>query len=103
MTCDERQHAGTQFAHSKMSGEASPTILSQQAASAFGEKSNAAEADIVCDDPDEVVERIAPYVELGSSHLVFHGPGHDQERFLRGLCGEVLPRPHDRFGAQVPA
>jgi len=58
---------------------------------------------IVSDDPDEVVERIAPYVELGFSHLVFHGPGHDQARFLRGFCDQVLPRLHDRFGAQVPA
>ena len=54
---------------------------------------------IVSDDPDEVVEQIAPYVELGFSHLVFHGPGDDQERFLRGFCSDVLPRLHDRFGA----
>lgn len=53
---------------------------------------------IVSDDPDEVVEKIAPYVELGFSHLVFHGPGHDQERFLRGFCADVLPRLHERFG-----
>ena len=54
---------------------------------------------IVSDDPDEVVEKIAPYVELGFEHLVFHGPGHDQERFLRGFCRDVLPRIRDRFGA----
>lgn len=54
---------------------------------------------IVSDDPDEVVERIAPYVELGFTHLVFHGPGHDQERFLRGFAERVLPRLHERFGA----
>ncbi|MGH2908508.1 MAG: glucose-6-phosphate dehydrogenase (coenzyme-F420) [Solirubrobacteraceae bacterium] len=53
---------------------------------------------IVTDDPDEAVERIAPYVEVGFNQLVFHGPGHDQERFLRGLCADVLPRLHDRFG-----
>ena len=41
---------------------------------------------IVSDDPDEVVEKIAPYVEVGFNHLVFHGPGHDQERFLGGFC-----------------
>ena len=56
---------------------------------------------ICSDDPDEVVEKIAPYVEVGFRHLVFHGPGHDQERFLRGFCSDVLPRLHDRFGAAV--
>jgi coenzyme F420-dependent glucose-6-phosphate dehydrogenase len=53
---------------------------------------------IVSADPDEVVEQIAPYVELGFEHLIFHGPGHDQERFLRGFCGDVLPRLRERFG-----
>ena len=53
---------------------------------------------ICSDDPDEVVEKIAPYVELGFEHLAFHGPGHDQERFLRGFCADVLPRLRRRFG-----
>ena len=57
---------------------------------------------IVSDDPDEIVERIAPYVELGFEHLVFHGPGPDQERFLRGFCADVLPRVRERFGAMAP-
>ena len=56
---------------------------------------------IVSDDPEEVVDRIAPYVDLGFDHLVFHGPGHDQERFLRGFCADVLPRLQDRFGANT--
>ena len=56
---------------------------------------------IVSDDPDEVVDRIAPYVELGFGHLVFHAPGHDQERFLRSFCADVLPRIRERFGAVV--
>jgi coenzyme F420-dependent glucose-6-phosphate dehydrogenase len=58
---------------------------------------------IVSDDPDEVVGRIAPYVEVGFNHLVFHGPGDDQERFLRGFCADVLPKLHDRFGASEAA
>jgi coenzyme F420-dependent glucose-6-phosphate dehydrogenase len=53
---------------------------------------------IVSNDPDEVVEKIAPYVQVGFSHLIFHGPGNDQERFLRGFCTDVLPKLHDRFG-----
>lgn len=47
---------------------------------------------IVSNDPDECVERIAPYVELGFTHLVFHFPGEDQERALRLYAKEVLPR-----------
>jgi coenzyme F420-dependent glucose-6-phosphate dehydrogenase len=47
---------------------------------------------IVSDDPDEQVEKIKPYLELGFTHLVFHAPGPDQERFLRLYAKEVLPR-----------
>jgi len=47
---------------------------------------------IVSDDPDEHVERIVQYADMGFSHLVFHGPGDDQERFLRHYGEEILPR-----------
>jgi coenzyme F420-dependent glucose-6-phosphate dehydrogenase len=47
---------------------------------------------IVSADPDEQVERIKPYLDLGFTHLVFHAPGPDQERFLRLYASEVLPR-----------
>jgi coenzyme F420-dependent glucose-6-phosphate dehydrogenase len=47
---------------------------------------------IVSDDPDEVVERIAPYVELGFDELIFHAPGADQARFLEQFARDVLPR-----------
>jgi coenzyme F420-dependent glucose-6-phosphate dehydrogenase len=53
---------------------------------------------IVSDDADEVVEKIAPYVEVGFSHLIFHGPGHDQERFLRAFCTDVVPKLYAKFG-----
>jgi coenzyme F420-dependent glucose-6-phosphate dehydrogenase len=53
---------------------------------------------IVSSDPDEVVERIAPYVELGFEQLLFHGPGDDQARFLHAFSEDVLPRLVDRFG-----
>jgi coenzyme F420-dependent glucose-6-phosphate dehydrogenase len=47
---------------------------------------------IVSTDPDEHIEKIRPYVELGFRHLVFHAPGPDQERFLK-LYGEtVVPK-----------
>ena len=53
---------------------------------------------IVSADPDEVVDRIAPYVELGFEELVFHAPGPDQHRFLELFARDVLPRLRARFG-----
>ena len=53
---------------------------------------------IVSSDPDEQVERIRPYVELGFHHLVFHAPGPDQPRFLQLYAKEVLPRLKKAFG-----
>jgi coenzyme F420-dependent glucose-6-phosphate dehydrogenase len=53
---------------------------------------------IVTTDPDEVVEQIAPYVELGFTELVFHGPGDDQRRFLELFSRDVLPRLRERWG-----
>ena len=53
---------------------------------------------IVSSDPDEQVERIRPYVELGFRHLVFHAPGPDQPRFLKLYATEVLPRLRKAFG-----
>lgn len=53
---------------------------------------------IVSTDPDEHVERIRPYVELGFRHLVFHAPGPDQARFLRLYGEQVLPRLRAAFG-----
>lgn len=53
---------------------------------------------IVSTDPDEHVERIRPYIELGFRHLVFHAPGPDQERFLRLYSEQVLPRLRAKFG-----
>ena len=47
---------------------------------------------IVSSDPDEHVERIWRYAELGFDHLVFHAPGHDQERFLALYRDQILPR-----------
>jgi len=52
---------------------------------------------IVSDDPEEHIERIAPYIELGFTHLVFHAPGPDQERFLRLYAKEILPRLRSNF------
>jgi coenzyme F420-dependent glucose-6-phosphate dehydrogenase len=47
---------------------------------------------IVSTDPEEQVERIRPYVEMGFRHLVFHAPGADQRRFLKLYSEQVIPR-----------
>lgn len=46
---------------------------------------------IVSADPAEVVTAIRGYVDAGFTHLVVHGPGEDQERFLQLFAGEVMP------------
>jgi coenzyme F420-dependent glucose-6-phosphate dehydrogenase len=53
---------------------------------------------IVSNDPDEAVERIGSYVDLGFNHLVFHAPGPDQARFLRLFAEQLAPRLRARFG-----
>ncbi len=47
---------------------------------------------IVSSDPDEAVAAIKQYVDAGLNHLVFHGPGHDQTRFLDQFAEDLLPR-----------
>jgi coenzyme F420-dependent glucose-6-phosphate dehydrogenase len=47
---------------------------------------------IVASDPDEAIAQIKPYLDAGLNHLVFHGPGHDQERFLTQFTEDVLPK-----------
>jgi coenzyme F420-dependent glucose-6-phosphate dehydrogenase len=52
---------------------------------------------IVSNDPDEIVERIGDYVDLGFRELVLHAPGEDQGRFLEQFGADVLPRLRARF------
>jgi coenzyme F420-dependent glucose-6-phosphate dehydrogenase len=52
---------------------------------------------IVTNDPEECVEAIRPYVDLGFDHLVFHGPGGDQPRFLDQFSTDVLPLLRERL------
>ena len=54
---------------------------------------------IVSTDPDEHVERISEYIELGFRHLVFHDPGHDQAEFLRMYGAEILPRLRAKYAS----
>ena len=52
---------------------------------------------IVSTEPDEIVDRIRPYVELGFRHLVFHAPGFDQARFMHLFSDLVMPRLRQAF------
>jgi len=38
-----------------------------------------------------VVAAVKQYVDWGFNHLVFHGPGDDQSRFLTTFSEQVLP------------
>ena len=53
---------------------------------------------IVSTDVDEHIDRIAPYVELGFRHLVFHAPGTNQRRFIDLYAEKVMPALRARFG-----
>ena len=51
---------------------------------------------ICSDDPEEVVERIGAYADLGFEDLVLHAPGPDQSRFFEQFGADVLPALRDR-------
>jgi coenzyme F420-dependent glucose-6-phosphate dehydrogenase len=46
---------------------------------------------IVSTDPQEHVEKLQAYIDMGFRHLVFHAPGPDQARFLDLYARQVLP------------
>jgi len=46
---------------------------------------------IVSSDPEGQLAAIAPYVEMGFTHLVLHAPGPDQARFLKLYAERVVP------------
>lgn len=58
---------------------------------------------IVASTPEEAMAQIEPYVDAGFNHLVFHGPGDDQERFLSQLTEDVAPRLRELATATTPA
>ena len=53
---------------------------------------------LVSNDPEEHLEQLRPYLELGFNHLVFHSPGNDQARFLDLYSKQILPRIRERWG-----
>ena len=52
---------------------------------------------LVSNDPEEHVEQIGSYLDLGFNHLVFHAPGDDQERFIDLYARDILPRLRQRW------
>jgi coenzyme F420-dependent glucose-6-phosphate dehydrogenase len=53
---------------------------------------------IVSNDPEEVVEKIKVYADLGFHELLLHAPGPDQNRFLDQFGADVLPLLRERLG-----
>jgi coenzyme F420-dependent glucose-6-phosphate dehydrogenase len=53
---------------------------------------------IVSDDPDEVVEKIGVYLDLGFDDLLLHAPGPDQSRFIEQFSEDVLAKLRARAG-----
>ena len=46
---------------------------------------------VVASRPEQVIEALRMYTDLGFDHLVVHGPGYDQERFLSTFAEQVMP------------
>ncbi len=87
---DTRQWAALALSHEEKNSAEDPLQMERLAAAIPAER--AAQRWIVSTDPDEHVEKIRPYVEMGFRHLVFHAPGPDQPRFLKLYAEQVLPR-----------
>ncbi len=92
---DTRHWAALALSPEEKTGIEDPVEIEKRAAALPLER--VASRWIVSSDPEEQVERIAPYVEMGFRHLVFHGPGPDQERFIRLYAEHVIPRLRERF------
>lgn len=53
---------------------------------------------LVSNDPDEHIEQLRPYLDLGFTHLVFHSPGEGQSRFIELYGAQILPRIREQWG-----
>ena len=92
---DTRHWAALALSPEEKTGIEDPVEIEKRAAALPLER--VASRWIVSSDPEEQVERIAPYVEMGFRHLVFHGPGPNQGRFIRLYAEHVIPRLRERF------
>ena len=52
---------------------------------------------LVSDNPEEHLEQLRPYLELGFQELVFHSPTDRQDNFLQLYGEEILPRLRERW------
>jgi coenzyme F420-dependent glucose-6-phosphate dehydrogenase len=93
---DTRIWAALALPGEQKTGVEDPRHMEQLAAELSTEQ--AASRWLVSDDPEEHVEQIRTYVELGFTHLVFHAPGPDQTRFLDLYAEHILPRLRDHWG-----
>ena len=93
---DTRCWAALALTPEQKSGVADPIELERLAGTLTADES--ARRWLVCSDPDEHVEQMRPYIELGFRHLVFHAPGPDQARFINLYAEQVLPRLRRAYG-----
>jgi coenzyme F420-dependent glucose-6-phosphate dehydrogenase len=93
---DTRVWAALALSHEEKNSAEDPLEMERLSAAIPAER--AAQRWIVSTDPDEHVEKIRPYVDMGFRHLVFHAPGPDQARFLTLYAQQVLPRLRAAFG-----
>ena len=87
---DTRHWAALALSADEKTGVEDPIEMERLADALSAER--AASRWIVSTDPDEHVERIRPYLDLGFTHLIFHAPGTDQRRFLELYERDILPR-----------
>lgn len=86
---DTRNWAALALSPEEKTGVDDPVVMEELAAQLPLER--AASRWIVSSDPAEHVEQIETYIEMGFRHLVFHGPGDDQRRFLELYGRQILP------------
>ncbi|MGH2377090.1 MAG: TIGR03557 family F420-dependent LLM class oxidoreductase [Candidatus Limnocylindria bacterium] len=86
---DTREWAALALPEEAKTGVDDPREMERRSAEAAG---NAHTRFIVSSDPDEVVDRVRPYLDLGFTHLVFHLPGRDQRRSIELVGRDLLPR-----------
>ncbi|HET7420252.1 MAG TPA: glucose-6-phosphate dehydrogenase (coenzyme-F420) [Candidatus Dormibacteraeota bacterium] len=55
---------------------------------------------LVSNDPDEHLEQLKPYLDLGFNHLVFHAPTDHQARFIELYAAQILPRIRQGWGTK---
>lgn len=87
---DTRNWAALALSADEKVGVEDPVEMERRADSLSTER--AASRWIVSTDPEEQVARIQEYIDMGFTHLIFHGPGSDQARFIKLYSEYVFPR-----------